>query len=81
MQGADELAKVLRLDVDPSTFEPGNVRQKTLAVVLRNALDVNPEKAPAMIEMLKIYLASFDNIGGEFTRMEDYMPFRIANCG
>lgn len=55
--------------------------KKTLAVVLRNAIDIEPEQAPVMIEMLKTYLATFDNIGGEFTRMEDYMPFRIANCG
>ncbi|PWY80449.1 terpenoid synthase [Aspergillus sclerotioniger CBS 115572] len=42
---------------------------------------MDPEKAPAMIEMLKTYLATFDNIGGDFTRMEEYMPHRIANCG
>ncbi|OQD62687.1 hypothetical protein PENPOL_c011G03526 [Penicillium polonicum] len=77
----DELAKVLQLDIDPSMFESGNVRQRSLAVVLRKAIDIDPEQAPAMIEMLKNYLATFDNIGGDFTRMEEYMPYRIANCG
>jgi hypothetical protein len=57
------------------------LRQKALAVVLRKAIDIDPEQAPAMIEMLKNYLATFDNIGGDFTRMEEYMPYRIANCG
>lgn len=62
-------------------FESGNVRQKSLAVVLRKAIDIDPEQAPAMIEMLRNYLATFDNISGDFTRMEEYMPYRIANCG
>jgi hypothetical protein len=75
------LAKVLRLDIDPSSVGSENLRQKALAVVLRKAIDIDPEQAPAMIEMLKIYLATFDNIGGDFTRMEEYMPHRISNCG
>ncbi|CDM38337.1 Terpenoid synthase [Penicillium roqueforti FM164] len=77
----DELAKVLQIDIDPSIFEAGNVRQKALAVVLRKAIDIDPKQAPDMIEMLRKYLATFDNIGGDFTRMEEYMPYRISNCG
>ncbi|KAJ5184525.1 Terpenoid synthase [Penicillium cf. griseofulvum] len=77
----DEMAKVLRLDIDQSMFKSGNMRQKTLAAVLRKAIDIDPAQAPTMIKMLKKYLATFDSIGGVFTRMEDYMPYRIANSG
>ncbi|OOG00065.1 hypothetical protein ASPCADRAFT_512610 [Aspergillus carbonarius ITEM 5010] len=77
----DELATALRLDIDPSKLESDNPRLKALAGVLRKTIDMDPEKAPAMIQMLKTYLATFDNVGGDFTRMEEYMPHRIANCG
>ncbi|CAI7607470.1 unnamed protein product [Penicillium glandicola] len=77
----DELAKVFQLDIEPSKFETGNVRQKSLAGMLRKSIDIDPEQAPAMIEILRNYLATFDNIGSDFTRMEEYMPYRIANCG
>ncbi|KAL2809262.1 terpenoid synthase [Aspergillus granulosus] len=76
-----ELAKVLSLDIDPLALESDNPRFKALALVLRKAIDMDKEQAPEMIKMLKNYLATFDNIGGEFTRMEDYMPYRIPNCG
>lgn len=77
----DVLADVLRLDFELSTFEPRNVRQKTLAQELRKAIDMDPVQAPAMLEMLKTYLATFDNLDDDFARMEDYMPYRIGNCG
>ena len=75
------LAEVLRLDIEPSTLEPRNVRQKNLAQQLRKAIDTDPAQAPAMIEMLKTYLSTFDNLDDDFARMEEYMPYRIANCG
>ena len=34
-----------------------------------------------MAEMLEIYLATFDNISEDFTRIEEYMTYRIGNCG
>ncbi|KAJ5833987.1 Terpenoid synthase [Penicillium robsamsonii] len=77
----DEMAKVLRLDIDQSMFVSGNLRQKSLALVLRKAIDIDPAQAPTMVNMLRKYLATFDSVGGVFTRMEDYMPYRIANSG
>lgn len=77
----DVLAEVLRLDIEPSTFESRNVRQKTLAVALRKAIDMDPVQAPTVIETLKRYLETFDDRDDDFTRMEEYMPYRIANCG
>ncbi|KAJ5162612.1 Terpenoid synthase [Penicillium coprophilum] len=77
----DEMAKVLRLDIEESMFKSGNLRQRSLAAVLRKAIDIDPKQAPTMIQMLKKYLATFDSVGGAFTRMEDYMPYRIANSG
>jgi hypothetical protein len=38
-------------------------------------------QASSLIEMLRTYLATFDNVGGDFTQMEEYMPYRIANYG
>lgn len=76
----EELSKVIREDIDPTTLETQNVRQKALAVQLRKAMDMDPE-APAMIEMLRTYLATFDNVSGHFTNIEEYVPHRIANCG
>ncbi|RAL03065.1 terpene synthase family protein [Aspergillus ibericus CBS 121593] len=77
-----ELAAILRLDIDPSSIDSNNnPRLKALAEVLRKTIDIDPAKAPAMIEMLKTYLATFDNVAGNFTRLEEYMPHRIANCG
>jgi hypothetical protein len=58
------LSKVIRKDTDPTTLETQNMRQKALAVQLRKAMDMDPEKAPAMIEMLRTYLATFDNLSG-----------------
>jgi hypothetical protein len=57
------------------------VRHKNLAQELRKAIDMDPVQAPAMVEMLKTYLSTFDNLDDDFTRMEEYMPYRIANCG
>ena len=77
----EELSKVIRENIDPTTLETPNVRQKALAVQLRRAIDMDPEKAPAMIEMLRTYLATFDNVSGNFTNMEEHAPPRIANYG
>ena len=49
--------------------------------MLRKAVDIDPGKAPAMIEMLKTYLKTFDNRDDDFSNMNEYMPYRIANCG
>jgi len=75
------LAEVLRMDVDPSTVEGQNVRQKALAFALRKAMDIDPTQAPAMIETLKSYLDTYDDLGDDFVRMEDYGPYRIRNSG
>ncbi|KAF7868765.1 uncharacterized protein EAF02_009501 [Botrytis sinoallii] len=75
------LAEVLRIDVQPSDFTSKNVRQSALATVLRKAIDLDPEKAPRMIETLQDYLATFDSRDDDFDRMEEYMPYRVANCG
>ncbi|KAJ5961363.1 uncharacterized protein N7479_008513 [Penicillium vulpinum] len=77
----DEMLKVLQLNIDQSIFESGSMRQKALAVVLQKAIDIDPKEAPTMIKELRKYLATFDCIGGDFTQMEDYMPYRIANSG
>ncbi|KAJ5909090.1 hypothetical protein N7495_001772, partial [Penicillium taxi] len=78
-----DLAIVLRLDIDPTApgLESINLRQKVLAGVLRKAIDIDLSQAPAMIDMLKTYLATFDSVGSDFTRMDEYMPYRISNCG
>ncbi len=75
------LAEVLRLDIDPTTMIPKNARQKLLAELVRNAIDMDIEAAPAMLEMLNTYLLSFDNTDEEFNDIEKYIPFRIPNCG
>ncbi|TGO51061.1 hypothetical protein BCON_0170g00300 [Botryotinia convoluta] len=75
------LAEVLKIDVQPSDFTSKNVRQSALATVLRKAIDLDPEKAPRMIETLQDYLANFDIRDDDFDRMEEYMPYRVANCG
>ncbi|TGO14839.1 hypothetical protein BTUL_0047g00010 [Botrytis tulipae] len=75
------LAEVLKIDVQPSDFTSKNARQSTLATVLRKAIDLDPEKAPRMIETLQDYLATFDSRDDDFDRMEEYMPYRVANCG
>ncbi|KAJ5631944.1 hypothetical protein N7490_008283 [Penicillium lividum] len=77
----DKLAKVLRIDIDPSTLMWENPRQRALSKILRKAIDIDEKQAFSMIKMLKTYLATFDNIDGDFIRMESYMPYRIANCG
>ncbi|KAK2872114.1 hypothetical protein FQN49_002557 [Arthroderma sp. PD_2] len=77
----DNLAKAICLDIDPSTFKPDNVRQGVLAGLLRRAIDMDPVQAPLMIEMLKNYLKTFDNCNDDFETMEEYMPYRIPNCG
>jgi hypothetical protein len=76
-----ELARVIREDIDPEAVEPRNLRQKSLAVVLRKAIDMDPDTAPSMVEMLRTYLTTFDNVAGTFNNMDEYMPHRIANCG
>ncbi|KAF3480687.1 uncharacterized protein GIQ15_06034 [Arthroderma uncinatum] len=77
----DSLARVLRLDIDPSTFKPDNVRQAALAPLIRKAIDMDPAQAPLMIKTLKNYLKTFDNCGDDFEKMDKYMPYRIPNCG
>ncbi|TGO39560.1 hypothetical protein BHYA_0051g00010 [Botrytis hyacinthi] len=75
------LTEVLEIDVQPSDFISKNARQSALAAVLRKAIDLDPEKAPKMIETLRDYLATFDSRDDDFDRMEEYMPYRVANCG
>lgn len=76
----EELRKVIKGNIDSTTLETPNVRQKALAVQLRKAIDMDPEKAPAMIEMLRTYLATFNNMSGNFTNMEEHAPPRITTC-
>ena len=57
------------------------MRQGVLAVALRKAIDMDPVQAPLMIETLKKYLETFDNRDDDFEKMEEYMPYRIPNCG
>jgi hypothetical protein len=75
------LAEVLRLDIDPATLIPKNARQKLLAEVVRKAIDMDPDAAPAMLKMLTNYILTFDNADEDFDDMEKYIPFRIPNCG
>jgi hypothetical protein len=75
------LAEVLRLDIDPSTLIPKNARQKLLAQVVRKAIDMDPDAAPAMLKMLTNYILNFDNCDEDFDDMEKYITFRISNCG
>ncbi|CCD51765.1 BcSTC6, similar to sesquiterpene cyclase [Botrytis cinerea T4] len=75
------LAEVLKIDVQPSDFTSKNLRQRELATSLRKAIDLDLEKAPKMIENLQHYLATFDNRDDDFDRMEEYMRYRVANCG
>ncbi|KAF5879411.1 putative sesquiterpene cyclase protein [Botrytis fragariae] len=71
------LAEVLKIDVQPSDFTSKNVRQSALATVLRKAIDLDPDKAPRMIETLQDYLANFDIRDDDFDRMEEISSYFI----
>ncbi|PHH78251.1 hypothetical protein CDD82_3147 [Ophiocordyceps australis] len=58
-----------------------NYNERALISLLRRAIDTEPSAGPRMIEMLREYLQNFDNRDDDFSRMADYMPYRIANCG
>lgn len=75
------LANVLQINIDPSSLDPKNKRQIALARALRRSIDIDQDKAPKMIETLQHYLATFDCQDDDFDRMDNYMPYRIANCG
>ncbi|PHH73651.1 hypothetical protein CDD80_3656 [Ophiocordyceps camponoti-rufipedis] len=76
----DVLAQVIRLDIQPSDrFE--NIRQRTLAPLLRQAIDIDPEAGPVLVEVLRDYIKTFDDRNHDFSTMAEYMPFRINHCG
>jgi hypothetical protein len=75
------LAEVLRPNIDPTKIIPKNARQKLLAEVVRKAIDMDPDAAPAMLKILTTYLLTFDNTDEEFNDIDKYIPFRIPNCG
>ncbi|POR31036.1 Terpene synthase [Tolypocladium paradoxum] len=77
----DVLREVLRLDVDPSSLNPKNKRQKTLASVIRQAIDIDPTRAAGMLEVVTGFLDAVDSKDDDFNCMEDYEAYRIANCG
>lgn len=77
----EKLGKVLDVDVKPVDYQSGNVREQSLAALLRRAIDIDPVRAPKMVETLQQYLATFDSRNDDFDSMAEYMPYRIANCG
>ncbi|KAI1261184.1 isoprenoid synthase domain-containing protein, partial [Xylariaceae sp. FL1019] len=77
----EALSECLRLDVNPEDHETADVRQKTLAVVLRKAIDIDPGQGDLLVKTLREYLATFDCRDDDFETMAQYMPYRIANCG
>lgn len=72
---------MLRTDIDPATLQAKNIRQKLMAQVLREGIDIDPEAAPVMIRTLLDYIMTFDNCDDDFDDLAEYMPYRILNCG
>ncbi|KAI2853848.1 hypothetical protein CBS147343_8656 [Aspergillus niger] len=45
------------------------------------ACGVDPASAPAVVKVLTNYLRTFDASDEDFTTMDKYNPYRVANCG
>ncbi|KAF2170473.1 hypothetical protein M409DRAFT_64201 [Zasmidium cellare ATCC 36951] len=75
------LSRVVQVDIDGANFPAENIRQKTLAVLLRKAIDMDAKQAVKMVETLQIYLRSFDSRDDDFDSVQEYMPYRVSNCG
>lgn len=48
---------------------------------MRRAIDIDVEQASKLVEVLKEYLDTFDSRADDFDQMDDYMPYRVINCG
>ncbi|RAH56634.1 terpenoid synthase [Aspergillus piperis CBS 112811] len=58
-----------------------NSREMLFGLLVQKACGVDPASAPAVVKVLTNYLRTFDASDEDFTTMDKYNPYRVANCG
>ncbi|KAB8235593.1 terpene synthase family protein [Aspergillus alliaceus] len=76
LKRAMDLEKLLK--GHPGRFNP---RETLFGLLVQKAAVIDPNSASKVVEVLSHYLDTFDSSDEEFTRMEDYNPYRVGNCG
>ncbi|KAI9935128.1 hypothetical protein MW887_000749 [Aspergillus wentii] len=58
-----------------------NAREILFGLLVQKACGMDPAAGPSVIKVLANYLRTFDSSNEDFQNMEEYNPYRVANCG
>ncbi|TPR04332.1 hypothetical protein CAN33_0029205 [Aspergillus niger] len=58
-----------------------NSREMLFGLLVQKAYGVNPASAPAVVKVLTNYLRTFNASDEDFTTMDKYNPYQMANYG